>query len=364
MKKLMSILGTISVVGSTVTAVVACGEKGDLITFVTPETSNEYFTTLENAAKKYVRSKYKNIYKVGTARSNNDVAVEQTNLETAISSGSKGIMFVPVKTDGSAGAEKVAANGTIPFAAVDRLLSPEAGVKVDSSFYTDGALASESMAHELYDVMVDGRADIKYGDQIETIYIKGDESADSTISRHKGFMIDAVFDEKMVEKAKEAGNDTVKVGDNLFVLPEGVKQASWVGTEMEPPNGMALVNANPGDVAKAKLVISMNDPMAGGAMEAIKGNATLSPMLQPKSGDKIGLIVVGFDAQDSIRKQINEWAENKANVFASVAQNPVLMAEKAVQFIIDEIENDRPNKDSDKKEPIDTENIIATKLTT
>ncbi|ATX70449.1 sugar ABC transporter substrate-binding protein [Spiroplasma clarkii] len=349
MKKLMSILGTMSVLTSSVATVVACGDSRDLIQIVISEDPNAFWTDYIKGAEDYVKTdELKDKYRVKWISSKQDSSIELSNTKSAVDGGAKAIILAQVDMKATEAAKYVNANNVpliasnVPFADEKDLVDSE---KPNWQVFQDGAKATAQLAEDIYQILEDyGVA--KTNDKYKVYEIQGNPATTSATTRHAGWHSTNLFDNDWMGSMNESS------------LPDGVGV-----------NGMFLeIQANQKVVANlqqivaedgADLIYAHSDAMARGALSALqtdqKGKDWLQPEIDEVTGEvtKLGGIIVGYDYDTISVTMLSNWKQNPTNnIFATVHMSASELGSKSVEKAIEEIENSNENKSKYKLDEI------------
>lgn len=231
--------------------------------------NNPFFIDLVNGAK--TKAEFEGVELI-VVDAGDDVAKQTNDIEDLISKKVSVLIINPVDSEAVAPAVTDAKNAGIKVVSVDRSVI---GATVHSEISSDNVEGATLAAEYILSLIGEGG---------EVAEIEGIPGASATIARGKGFH--NIADTKLNVVSKQSAN---------FNRAEGLNV-------MEN-----MLQANP-DI---KAVFAHNDEMALGAIEAV--------------GDK-NIKVVGFDATDDAIAAIEA-----GTMLATVAQQPSLMGEKAVE---------------------------------
>ncbi len=249
---------------------------GGKVTLAISTLNNPFFVDLRDGAKDEAA---KAGLELTVVDAQNDSATQANQLATAATDGSKGVIINAVDSDAATAALAPVGAANLPIIAVDRSVGE---TKIASFVASDNVAGGEQAAKALAE---------KLGGKGEIIILEGVPGASSTNERGEGFTKGlAAFPDIKVVSSQPANYDRAKALD--------------VATN--------LLQGNP-DVAG---VLSMNDEMALGAIQAL--------------GDKAGksVSVVGFDGTED-----GFTAVEKGTLLATIAQNPAELGRQSVQIM-------------------------------
>lgn len=265
-------------------------EKGDMVIgFSVSTLNNPFFVSLSEAAEEKADSLDA---KITVVDAQDDASKQASDVEDLIQQKVDIIMINPVDSSAVSSAVESANSAGIPVITVDR--SSEGG-EVISHIASDNK-AGGKLAGEYLLTLVEKGAQVAV--------LEGIAGSSAAIDRGEGF--NEAVKESVEIKASQTAN---------FDRSEGL-------TVMEN-----ILQANP-DI---EAVFAQNDEMALGALEAIEG-----------SGKDI--IVIGFDATDDALKKVES-----GEMAATVAQQPGLIGEKAVEAAVSHLDG----KEIDKAIPVE-----------
>ncbi|QEH61475.1 ribose transport system substrate-binding protein [Spiroplasma chinense] len=348
MKKMLSILSTLTLVSSTVTSVVACGDKKDVIYLILPENPNTQWQNFIDTATNYLKKDdtLNSKYKVRWASSEQRADKELENTRAAVDGGAKAII-IGQNNQNEREAAKYVNENNVPLIGVNIPFSADAADNEKPNFqviqeYDKG---SKTLGDEVVKVLKAGKPDKeKYG-----LYeMWGTPEMNGVPERHNGF--------------KNAGNwDWIGTSD----LPAGFNGEGMVGNWVD---NMAYektkTQLGSGDaLSKVDVVYAHNDGMARAARQAIEdvpgGREALTTTFNDKGEiEKLGILVVGYDYDSISQQMIADWGKNAdkdstyKNLFATMEMSATEMAEKAMAKAVQEIENQNANKGKMTVEPL------------
>lgn len=211
----------------------------------------------------------------------NDTAKQTTDIEDLINSGINVLVVNPVDSASVGTAVQNAMDAGIKVISVDRTVE---GAEVDTYIGTDNVIAGEAVGEELLTYL---------SEEDSIIILEGVPGSSSAIDRHQGFM-----------NALEGNINIVATQTANYDRTEGLTVTE------------NLLQAHP-DV---KAIVSANDEMALGAIEAINASGKVA-------GEDI--LVTGFDAGDDAKKAVTD-----GTMLFTVEQMTVLMGELAVETAV------------------------------
>ncbi len=248
------------------------------IGFLVSDMTNEFFSTLEAAARKEAEEAG---HKFITLTATNDASKDVTNMEDLLAQKPDVILYNPVDSDAAPDVVAMANEANVPIITVDRNSN---GGKVLAHIASDNVFGGELAGKYIVEQLGE-----KGGEVVE---IQGQPGASAANDRGKGF-------HNIVEKA-----------DNIKIVVS--QTGNWATADAMTVMENALTS-NP-DV---KAVFCHNDVMALGALEAC---------VQAGRDD---IIVVGFDADADARAQIEDGV-----MAGTIQQLPAEMGKTAVQTAI------------------------------
>ena len=243
------------------------------ITFALSTQANPFFVQMRESAQKKADE-------LGLAinfqDASDDSATQANQLANAAASGTGVVIINPTDSDAMASAVQQLTDAKIPVVAVDRAVN---NADIASYIASDNETGGKQAAKTLSDA-INGEGEI--------LVLQGKTGSSASRERGKG------FDEGL----KDSPN---------------IKVAAKQTAEFERAKGLDvttnLLQAHP----NVKAIFAENDEMALGAIEAL-GN---------KAGKDVK--VIGFDGAEDALKAIKD-----GRMYASIAQQPVKMAEQAV----------------------------------
>ena len=259
---------------TTAAATTAPEAQSFKIGFSVSTLNNPFFVTMTEAATAKGQSLGAEVLVVD---SSDDTAKQASTIENFIVQGVDLIIINPVDSKAAAASVKTATDAGIPVISVDRSVD---GAPVISHIASDNVLGAKLAGEYLISLV---------GEGAKVAELEGVPGASATNDRGAGFH--QAVDGKLDVAAKQTAN---------FNRAEGV-------TVMEN-----MLQATP----DLKGVFAHNDEMALGAVVAAENR-------------KAEMVVIGFDATDDALKAVQE-----GKMAATVAQQPGLMGEMAVEYAI------------------------------
>lgn len=251
--------------------------EGKKIGFVVSTQTNPFFVTLKEGAE--AKAKELGVELI-VLDSQDDSAKATANMEDLITRGVDLIIVNPTDSDAIVPSVEAANEAKIPVITVDRV-SNGGGVvaEVASDNFAGGKMAGEFIVEQL-------------GGKGKVVELEGIPGANSAIERGQGF------------------NEAIK-GSDIEVV---AKQTA----DYDRVKGLEVMENILQSQSEIDAVFAHNDEMALGALEAIKASG------------RENIKVVGFDATDDAVKAVEA-----GELAATIAQQPKLMGEKAVETAMD-----------------------------
>jgi inositol transport system substrate-binding protein len=218
-----------------------------------------------------------------------DQAPKQTaDLEAALAKGVKGIVISPHSVDAMAPALQEAVDANVPVVTIDRRVPSVAGVLAHVG--ADNTKGGEAQGNLIVKMFPEGAT---------IINLQGTPGASPAIDRNKG--LHNVLD-KAGDKYKIVAEQTAN-----FHRDDGLKVTESL---------LAGLNAPP------KVIVSANDDMALGAIEAVKGRSLKD------------IVIIGFDALPEALAKVRD-----GELTATVEQFPAKQSSLGVQILADFVKN-------------------------
>jgi inositol transport system substrate-binding protein len=218
-----------------------------------------------------------------------DQAPKQTaDLEAALAKGVKGIVISPHSVDAMAPALQEAVDANVPVVTIDRRVPSVAGVLAHVG--ADNTKGGEAQGNLIVKMFPDGAT---------IINLQGTPGASPAIDRNKG--LHNVLD-KAGDKYKIVAEQTAN-----FHRDDGLKVTESL---------LAGLSAPP------KVIVSANDDMALGAIEAVKGRNLKD------------IVIIGFDALPEALAKVRD-----GELTATVEQFPAKQSSLGVQILADFVKN-------------------------
>ena len=230
-----------------------------------------------------------------------DQAPKQTaDLEAALAKGVKGIVISPHSVDAMAPALQEAVDANVPVVTIDRRVPSVAGVLAHVG--ADNTKGGEAQGNLIVKMFPEGAT---------IINLQGTPGASPAIDRNKG--LHNVLD-KAGDKYKIVAEQTAN-----FHRDDGLKVTESL---------LAGLSAPP------KVIVSANDDMALGAIEAVKGRNLKD------------IVIIGFDALPEALAKVRD-----GELTATVEQFPAKQSSLGVQILADFVKNG--------KKPVQQLNLIT-----
>jgi ABC-type sugar transport system substrate-binding protein len=218
-----------------------------------------------------------------------DQAPKQTaDLEAALAKGVKGIVISPHSVDAMAPALQEAVDANVPVVTIDRRVPSVAGVLAHVG--ADNTKGGEAQGNLIVKMFPEGAT---------IINLQGTPGASPAIDRNKG--LHNVLD-KAGDKYKIVAEQTAN-----FHRDDGLKVTESL---------LAGLSAPP------KVIVSANDDMALGAIEAVKGRSLKD------------IVIIGFDALPEALAKVRD-----GELTATVEQFPAKQSSLGVQILADFVKN-------------------------
>ena len=233
---------------------------------------NPFFVDLAEGVEKEGKKEGKDVIVVDAG---NDPAKQTSDIEDLVSKKISVLIVNPVDSDAAAPAVKDAMAAGIKVIALDRVVN---GVDVDCAIASDNVEGAKMATEYLLE---------KVGKDGKVAELEGVPGASATVDRGKGFH--EVADKNLDVVTSQTANFDRAEGMSVF---ENMLQAQ----------------------PEIKGVFAHNDEMALGALQAAAGKK---------------IVVVGFDATEDAVKAVQD-----GTMAATVAQQPVLMGETAVEMAV------------------------------
>lgn len=271
---LLVVLTSLSFVFASGTTEETKKDSSKLIGLSISTLNNPFFVTVVDGAKEEAE---KQGYDLTIVDAGDDVVKQINDIDDLVSKGAKVIIINPVDSDAVAPAVKSAKASGVKVISVDRSVN---GESVSTSIASDNVMGAKLAADYLVSLV---------GEGAQVAELQGVLGASATIDRGEGFH--QVADSKLTVVASQTADFNRAKG--LSVMEN-------------------IYQANPG----IKGVFAHNDEMALGAVQALAGIAD-------------DVVIIGFDATSDALDAVKN---NK--LAATVAQQPKLMGERAVQTAI------------------------------
>jgi inositol transport system substrate-binding protein len=218
-----------------------------------------------------------------------DQAPKQTaDLEAALAKGVKGIIISPHSVDAMSPAIQEAVDANVPVVTIDRRVPSVAGVLAHVG--ADNEKGGEAQGNLIVKMFPDGAT---------IINLQGTPGASPAIDRNKG--LHTVLD-KAGAKYKVVAEQTAN-----FLRDDGLKVTESLLAGMSAP---------------PQVIVSANDDMALGAIEAVKGR------------NLKGIVIIGFDALPEALAKVRD-----GELTATVEQFPAKQSALGIQILADYVKN-------------------------
>ncbi|MEF9991556.1 MAG: ribose ABC transporter substrate-binding protein RbsB [Romboutsia sp.] len=275
MKKFLSIIITIIL---ALTMLVGCEQKNSdnkKIGFIVSTLNNPFFVDLKSGIEKKAKELG---YDVVVLDSQNDPAKEVSNMEDLTVKNVSMVLLNPVDSDSAVASVMIANNSDLPVVTVDRVSN---GGKVVSHIASDN-IAGGGMAA---DFLIE-----KLGEVGNIVELEGTAGSSATRDRGKGF------------------DDKIKTSSINIIA----KQTA----DFDRTQGLIVMENILQSKDNINAVFAQNDEMALGALKALESQGLNN------------VLVVGFDATDDAVDAVK-----KGKMAATVAQQPLLIGESAVNIV-------------------------------
>ncbi|RDY23703.1 ribose ABC transporter substrate-binding protein RbsB [Romboutsia maritimum] len=282
MKKLLSIIMVIVLASFTL---VGCQQKdtdSKKIGLIVSTLNNPFFVDLKNGVEKRAKELG---YEVVVLDSQNDPAKEVSNMEDITVKNVSIVLLNPVDSDSAVASVMIANNSELPVMTVDRAAN---GGKVVSHIASDN-IAGGEMAAEFLKEQLGGKGKL--------VELEGLAGSSATRDRGKGF------------------NDGIK-GSGFDIV---AKQTA----DFDRTKGLSVMENIIQSKGEIDAVFAHNDEMALGAQKALEDQGMKD------------VLVVGFDATDDAVDAVK-----KGKMAATVAQQPLLIGQTAVDAIDKVLKNE------------------------
>lgn len=276
MKKILSIILTVIISAMTL---VGCSQTEDSDTkkigFIVSTLNNPFFVDLKSGIEERAKELG---YSVVVLDSQNDPAKEVSNMEDLTVKNVDIVLLNPVDSDSAVASVMIANNYDLPVVTVDRAAN---GGNVKTHIASDNAVGG-SMAAEYLIEQLNGSGNI--------VELEGTAGSSAARDRGQG------FDDKIAES-------------NINIIAKQI-------ADFDRTQGLTVMENILQSKGNIDAVFAQNDEMALGAQKALEDM------------EMNDVLVVGFDATDDA---VN--AVNKGTMAATVAQQPLLIGQTAVDAI-------------------------------
>ena len=276
MKKFLSIILTIIMSAMTL---VGCQQKSDSsvkkIGFIVSTLNNPFFVDLKSGIEERAKELG---YEVVVLDSQNDPAKEVSNMEDLTVKDVDIVLLNPVDSDSAVASVMIANNYELPVVTVDRAAN---GGDVVTHIASDNAVGGSMAAQYLID-QLGGKGNI--------VELEGTAGSSAARDRGQG------FDNKIAES-------------NMNIIAKQI-------ADFDRTQGLTVMENILQSKKNIDAVFAQNDEMALGAQKALEDMGMKD------------VLIVGFDATDDAVEAVK-----KGTMAATVAQQPILIGEAAVNAI-------------------------------
>ena len=254
--------------------------KDELVVFSLPNLSSPFEVQLSKSAMNTAKELQVNLQVLDGQSSSTKQAAD---LENAITKGAKGIIIAPNDVNAIAAAVEEIIDEKIPTATLDRKVQSSEPI---AHFGANNYVGGQEIAKTVI---------AKFPDGANIILLSGQPGSSSNIERMNGI------------------RDTLAKGGNYTILVD--QSGNWLRSE-----GLRIIESVlPTLKTKPDVIVSANDDMALGAIEALTG-------LGYKAGD---ILVTGFDAGPEALSRIKEgW------LYATADQRPSYAVKTALEQVV------------------------------
>lgn len=275
MKKFLSIIMVLVLSSLTLVGCKQVDSDTKKIGLIVSTLNNPFFVDLRDGVIKKAKELG---YEVVVLDSQNDPAKEVSNMEDITVKNVDVVLLNPVDSDSAVASVMIANNSDLPVVTVDRAAN---GGNVVSHIASDNVAGGDMAAKFLIE---------KLGGEGNIVELEGIAGSSATRDRGKGF------------------EDGIKESNFNLVA----KQSA----DFDRTKGLSVMENIIQSKSDISAVFAQNDEMALGAQKALEG-----------AGMK-DVLVVGFDATDDAVDAVK-----KGKMAATVAQQPILIGETAVEAI-------------------------------
>ncbi|SCH91161.1 MULTISPECIES: ribose ABC transporter substrate-binding protein RbsB [unclassified Romboutsia] len=276
MKKILSIILTVIMSAMTLVGCQKTEVSGvKKIGFIVSTLNNPFFVDLKNGIEKRAMDLG---YEVVVLDSQNDPAKEVSNMEDLTVKNVDIVLLNPVDSDSAVASVMIANNYDLPVVTVDRAAN---GGEVVTHIASDNAVGGAMAAQYLIDQL---------GGEGNIVELEGTAGSSAARDRGQG------FDDKISES-------------NMKIIAKQI-------ADFDRTQGLTVMENILQSKTDIDAVFAQNDEMALGAQKALEDMGMKD------------VLIVGFDATDDAVESVN-----KGSMAATVAQQPLLIGETAVNAI-------------------------------
>lgn len=287
MKKFLSIMMIVIMTSLSLVGCKASDSDVKKIGLIVSTLNNPFFVDLRDGVIKKAKELG---YEVVVLDSQNDPAKEVSNMEDITVKNVDIVLLNPVDSDSAVASVMIANNSQLPVVTVDRAAN---GGDVVSHIASDNVAGGDMAAKYLIEQL---------GGEGNIVELEGIAGSSATRDRGKGF------------------DDGIK-GSNFNLV---AKQSA----DFDRTKGLSVMENIIQSKSDIKAVFAQNDEMALGAQKALE------------SAGMKDVLVVGFDATDDAVDAVK-----KGTMAATVAQQPILVGEVAVESVHKFLSGEKINKD-------------------
>ncbi|AKU79945.1 sugar ABC transporter substrate-binding protein [Spiroplasma turonicum] len=345
MKKLLTILAGASIIASSTSTIISCGNNGESIGLLISNFNNAYFQNMMNSGKEYAKEKG---YNLNTYDSKADVsgATDQENVSASMTKGDKAIIINPANVKNNK-AIVPALNEDIPVLNIDTEYEQSVGERGAAGFVSEQTNASSEMFKKVYKkIMGEEPTSSNKNKKVKVYAMWSNQDNDAERKRFKGFVLNNIDWIEIVNHKGEGYNQgsVAKGNENTGDAAGDVLTNEWSSSD-------SAKNAN--------IIWAGNDPMALGMKKAIDTNEQYKSWFNEKEKG----FIVGFDGSDDVASDVASWTETTRNhIYATVKQEFKKIVEaaidKAIELIKDKNDSKNPPKNFEKSEEIEASVIL------
>lgn len=288
MKKILSIILTVIMSAMTLVGCQKTEVSGvKKIGFIVSTLNNPFFVDLKNGIEKRAMDLG---YEVVVLDSQNDPAKEVSNMEDLTVKNVDIVLLNPVDSDSAVASVMIANNYDLPVVTVDRAAN---GGEVVTHIASDNAVGGAMAAQYLIDQL---------GGEGNIVELEGTAGSSAARDRGQG------FDDKISES-------------NMKIIAKQI-------ADFDRTQGLTVMENILQSKTDIDAVFAQNDEMALGAQKALEDMGLKD------------VLIVGFDATDDAVDAVK-----KGTMAATVAQQPILIGEVAVESVHKFLSGEKINKD-------------------